>query len=109
MLREKILFKVYVPETIIQIRIICRFLWLYNLSYGTLQNKDTIWGSSGWMFIDSICGKLMSRVMRCAGLFFLESAWHMGRHDDMKVLWRWAEHLEPDEVNRNKQNHLMRF
>lgn len=71
--------------------------------------KTLFGGLLGGCLIDSICGKLMSRVMRCAGLFFLESAWHMGRHDDMKVLWRWAEHLEPDEVNRNKQNHLMRF
>lgn len=78
MLREKILFKVYVPETIIQIRIICRFLWLYNLSYGTLQNKDTIWGFSGWMFNrfnmwktyeqgDEMCRPILSRICMAHG------------------------------------------
>lgn len=54
-------------------------------------------------------GKFTSRVMGCAYLLFIESSWHMGRHDDTQVLWTWAEHLEPDEINRNKQNHLMRL
>lgn len=54
--------------------------------------------------------KLMKRVMGCVYLFFIEPSWHMGRHDDeTKVLWRCSAHLEPDEINRKKQNHMMRF
>lgn len=43
--------------------------------------------------------------MGCAYLVFTASSWHMGKHDDRKGLWKCAEDLKPDEINRNKGNH----